>query len=77
MFKAILFPCLSGADPGYILTTAQFRLSEILGCCSLDAVVALLVWVPNYHGNGYQNDISIYKLKHKIHVVVLLCIVQH
>ena len=31
----------SGADPGYILTTAQFRLSEILGCGSLDAGVAL------------------------------------
>ena len=31
----------TGADPGYILTTAQSRLSEILGCGSLDAGVAL------------------------------------
>ena len=39
--KSEVFKPMTGADPGYILTTAQFRLSEILGRGSLDEGVAL------------------------------------
>ena len=39
--KSEVFKPMTGADQGYLLTTAEFRLSKILGRGSLDVGVAL------------------------------------